>query len=167
MSHSSVKQHLCPVCGMNAEGSGIEVEHMGMSYYFCMEQCKQNFLVRPMLYRGEKSPRQSGRDIIKRRVFALEQPLSGLQREGLKAALSQLMSVRNLHIDADRVSIDYNLLEISASQIEAALEQAGARMGSGWAARLKRNWIHYTEENELDNLAAGDTACCNKPPAKI
>jgi len=80
--------------------------------------------------------------------------------------LNKLMSVRNIKVEGDSLSIDYNLLEITAEQIESTLLRAGALMGLGWAERLKRGWIHYTEETELDNLATGDAACCNKPPAK-
>ncbi len=92
--------------------------------------------------------------------------MGGMQAEALMMALNQLMSVRNINIEGNRISIDYNLLELNAGQVEAALITAGASMGSGWAERLKRGWVHYTEENELDNLVASDSACCNKAPAK-
>lgn len=92
--------------------------------------------------------------------------MSGLQRDGLMMAAHQLMSAHNISIEANTISIDYNLLELNAHQIESALIQAGASMGSGWSERLKRGWIHYSEENELDHLAAPDAACCNQAPGK-
>jgi len=161
------KEHIaCPVCGMNATDSSVYAVHLGITYYFCMEQCRENFLARPTLYMGKKPPSHEDRAVIKRRRFKLDQPLAGMKREDLLTALNQLMSVRNVSIEGDRLSIDYNLLEINAGQIEAVLVIVGASMGSGWADRLKRGWVNYTEENELDNLAAGDAACCNKPPTK-
>jgi len=161
-----MEQKTCPVCGMDATDSSICADHLGIAYYFCMQQCRENFLAHPKLYIGKQSLAKTGREIIKRRTFTLEQPLAGMMCEDLMLALTQLMSVRNISIEGCRVAIDYNLLEVNAGQIEAALVKAGATMGSGWAGRLKRGWVHYTEENELDNLAAGDAACCNKPPAK-
>ncbi len=156
----------CPVCGMNAADLNILADHLGITYHFCTVQCRENFLARPALYIGKEPPMREGRAIIKRRKFKLDRPIAGMRREDLLTALNQLMSVRNVSIEGDELSIDYNLLEINAGQIEAVLAQAGAEMGAGWAERLKRGWVNFTEENELDNLAAGDAACCNKPPAK-
>jgi len=156
----------CPVCNMDASDSSVHADHKGVEYRFCMEQCRENFLARPLLYIGKQSPTKAGRQPIKRRSFTLDCPVVGLQRDALLMELNKLMSVRNITVEGDRLSIDYNLLEITAGQIEATLVRAGALMGSGWAERLKRGWIHYTEETELDNLATGESACCNKPPAK-
>jgi len=154
----------CPVCGMDTADSDICAEHSGINYHFCMPQCRENFLARPLLYRGNQSAKLAGRKIIKRRSFALDYSVSSFQRETLFMALNKLMSVCNITVTDDKVSIDYDLLEITAEQIEAALVQAGALMGAGWGDRLKRGWIYYIEENELDNLAATETACCNKSP---
>jgi len=104
---------------------------------------------------------------LKRRTFLLAEPVVGLNRETLLMHLNQLMSVHNVVLEGGRVSIDYDLLEVHAEQIEAVLIKAGASMGAGWATRFKRSWIHYIEETELDNLAASDAACCNKAPAKV
>jgi len=160
------KQGACPVCGMDADDSAICAEHLGITYCFCTEQCRENFIARPKLYIGKKMAMSEGRSVIKRRQFKLDQAIAGMRREDLLVALNQLMSVRNVSIEGERISIDYNLLEINAEQIEAVLVKAGASMGSGWSERLKRGWVHYTEENELDNLAADDAACCNKAPSK-
>jgi len=156
----------CPVCDMESSSSTIRADHLGIDYHFCSEPCRENFLARPALYVGRYAPKKSGRSIIKRRTITLDEPVAGMQCEDLKVALHRLMSVDNISIECDRISIDYDLLQITASQIEEALSRAGALMGAGWGGRLKRGWIHYTEENELDNLATGDAACCNKPPAK-
>jgi len=156
----------CPVCAMDTKKSSACAEHSGITYYFCTPQCRENFLARPLLYIGKTSVKRMGQEVIKRRTFSLDQAMGGMQAEALLMALKQLMSVDNINIEGDRISIDYDLLEINASQIEAALVAAGASMGSGWAERLKRGWIHYTEENQLDNLAAAESACCNKAPGK-
>jgi len=154
----------CPVCGMDATDSTICTEHGGMVYHFCMSQCRENFCARPQLYLGNKSAKRTGREMIKRRTFMLDKAMGGMQGEALMMSLNQLMSVQNISVEGNRIAIDYNLLEVNANQIEQALVNAGAAMGSGWAERLKRGWVHYTEENELDNLVAPEAACCNKAP---
>ncbi len=159
-----MSQRQCPVCHMETEGSEIHARRLGLIYNFCSQQCRENFVARPSLYIGKQAGHRQ--PIIKRRHFLLDRAVDDTQKQHLMRAIEQLMGVRNVHVDKRRVSIDYNLLEARAEQIEKALLKAGAALGSGWGERLKRGWIHYTEENELDHLAADDAACCNKPPVK-
>lgn len=77
-----------------------------------------------------------------------------------------MMGVQDVQVSESKVSVTYDLLEATAVQVEEALEQAGAKLGVGWSERLKRGWVHYTEENELDMLAAADGACCNRSPGR-
>jgi len=156
----------CPVCGMDAAHSSIRSEHLGVEYRFCSEQCRETFIARPQLYLAGNSPKKAGRTIVKRRMFSLDQPVTSDQAQRLTEALNQLMGVRNVRIENQKIAIIYDLLEVTAEQIERILEDTGSGLGSGWAKRLKRGWIHYTEENELDNLADAPGACCNKPPRK-
>ena len=156
----------CPVCGMDTADSDWCVQHGGVNYRFCSTQCRENFRARPSLYVGRNSATGSGRSIIKQRAFALAQALDHVQQIHLKQDITRLMGIRDLEVKADAVTITYDLLEVSAKQIEQALTKAGVSLGTGWSSRLKRGWIHYSEENELDNLAAGASPCCNKPPAK-
>ena len=161
-----MKTNQCPVCGMDASTSEITSKHFGVVYHLCSQQCLENFTARPSLYLGIKSPKQKGKREIKMRIFLLDSPMPETCRGSLIAELSEIMGVQEVQVSGAKVSISYDLLEATATQIEQAIEQAGAKLGGGWAERLKRGWIHYTEENALDNLAARDAACCNKPPAR-
>ncbi len=156
----------CPVCGMDVPSSEVTTEHLGICYHFCSQQCLENFTIRPKLYLGIKSEKQKGKSVIKKRSFVLDAPVPESGADALKAALSEMMGIREVVISGANVSITYDLLEATAMQIEHTFEKAGAKLGSGWAGQLKRGWIHYTEENELDNLASTDAACCNKPPQR-
>jgi len=152
----------CPVCGMDATDFGITATHIGIVYHFCSEQCLENFKARPRLYVGKGAQKAEGRTVVKRREFALNRPVP--DAGALEAALLGMMGVKAVEVSGDRVSVTYDLLTATAAQIERALAEAGAGLGSGWAARLKRGWVNYTEETELENLAAGDAPCCNRPP---
>jgi YHS domain-containing protein/copper chaperone CopZ len=156
----------CPVCGMDAPSSKITTEHLGIRYHFCSRQCLENFSARPKLYLGIKSQKRKGKSVIKKRSFVLDSPIPETGADALEAALSEMMGIREVRISGAKVSVTYDLLEATAMQVEQALEKAGARLGAGWANQLKRGWVHYTEENELDVLAAPDAPCCNKPPAR-
>jgi len=157
-------QQLCPVCGMDVTGSEITAEHIGIVYHFCSEQCQENFTARPGLYAGKGAQKPEGKTLIKRRTFALECPLADAEADAMKAALLRMMGVRVVDISGVKVAVTYDLLEATAAQIGREIEQAGAKVGKGWSERLKRGWVRYTEETELENLAAGDAPCCNRPP---
>lgn len=154
----------CPVCGMEASESSIELEHTGLHYRFCSEQCRDNFAANPRLYLGKAG--KSAGPLLKRRKFMLESALSEEQVETVKRTLFELMGIASVCIDGKRVEVCYDLLQARAAQVEKAIENAGAKLGSGWSARLKRGWLNYTEENELDQLEAEPGACCGRPPAK-
>jgi YHS domain-containing protein/copper chaperone CopZ len=154
----------CPVCGMDATESSLTAEHIGITYHFCSEQCLENFTARPRLYIGKGAQKAEGKAIIKRRVFTLDRPVPDADAGALEAALLRMMGVKEVEISGAKVAVSYDLLEATAAQVGREIEQAGADLGKGWAARFKRGWLQYTEETELENLTAEDAPCCNRPP---
>lgn len=154
----------CPVCGMQVSEDRFELEHHGLRYGFCSVQCRDNFAANPRLYIGPD--RQAGRELLKRRKFVLEGTLSDEQAEKVKQALFELMGIKEVCIDGRRVEVCYDLLQARAAQVEQAITEAGATLGSGWSSSFKRGWLNYTEENELEQLAAKPAACCSRPPRK-
>jgi len=151
---------------MDASSYDIITEHNGICYHFCSQQCLENFTARPNLYLAIKSPKREGKSVMKKRSFILDRPVPESEANALQTELCKMMGIRGIQVNDATVSVTYNLLEATAIQVEKALEQAGAKLGEGWASRLKRGWVHYTEENELDILAATDASCCNKPPRR-
>lgn len=65
-----------------------------------------------------------------------------------------MMGVTAVAVDGNDVSITYDLLQATAGQIEAKMAETGLRMGEAWPERLRRAFVHYLEESEVDNLAA-------------
>lgn len=156
----------CPVCDMDAKDSTIIAGHTGIEYHFCSRQCRENFLARPTLYVGKQSAMLAGKAIIKRRTFLLDCTVEKAVEQQLINVLQKMMGVGEVQINGREIAVSYNLLEATAEQLERAISDAGAALGSGWAARLKHGWMYYTEENELDNLSSDGGPCCNKPPTK-
>jgi len=147
---------------MDAADSALTAGHLGIVYHFCSQQCVENFHARPRLYVGRGAQKTEGKIIVKRRRFTLDRPVpdAGV----LEAALLGMMGVKEVGISGARVSVSYDLLEATAVQVGREIEKAGASLGKGWAERFKRGWVQYAEETELENLAAGDAPCCNRPP---
>lgn len=154
----------CPVCGMTVTDTSPDAEHLGMHYRFCSQQCRENFMRRPSLYVGKNAPKRQGKAVHKCRKFRIDTPLAAAEAEQLDRALQQLMGIERVDIHGRDIAIGYDLLQCTAAQIEQCLQECGAHLGQGWGSRLRSGWRRFTEENELDNLAAGEGACCNRPP---
>jgi len=146
------RKDVCPVCGMLAESEVPSVEDYKIYYHFCSAQCRQTFIARPSLYRLKLENSRS--EVLKRRTMNLAEPLGKAGAELLTPRLMALMGVKEALIAGDKIHITYNLLEVTEKQIEEVLLEVGLVLGDGWLANFRRGWIHDSEENELDNLAA-------------
>ncbi|MCO6414519.1 MAG: YHS domain-containing protein [Thiogranum sp.] len=144
-----------PVCQMQVPPDQNAVHYLGMDFAFCSQQCKERFLANPHLYMGvpgERAPKQAGQEVIKRRHLRLETPLSAPDAQQVAERLLAMMGIYSVDIDAHELIITYDLLQATAEQIEAALQQAGARLGAGWGDVLRRAFVHYLEETEVESL---------------
>ena len=145
-----------PVCGMSAPPTQFETIFEGIHYAFCSEQCRERFVANPHLYigmPGEKAPKQKGVELFKQRRFQLDAPLTSQDAAILAEALGAMMGVKAIEIQGDvTVTITYDLLQTTASQLEAKMVEVGAQLGDGWSERLRRSFVHYIEECEVENL---------------
>jgi len=144
-----------PVCEMWVAPDQNTVNYQGMHFAFCSQQCKERFLANPHLYiglPGEPAPKQAGQKVVKRRRLRLDEPLSDADAQRLTERLHAMMGVYRVEIKADQLIITYDLLQATAEQIEAVLQQAGAHLGAGWGERLRRAFVHYLEETEVETL---------------
>lgn len=145
-----------PVCGMNVPPTQFEMIFEGIHYAFCSAQCRERFVANPHLYigmPGEKSPKQKGVVLFKQRRFQLDAPLTSQDAAILAESLGAMMGVKAIEIQGDvTVTITYDLLQTTASQLEAKMVEVGAKLGEGWSERLRRSFVHYIEECEVENL---------------
>lgn len=145
-----------PVCGMEVAPAQFEMIYEGIHYAFCSEQCRQRFVANPHLYigvPGEKAPKQKGMELFKRRRFQLDTPLAAQDAVILTEELGAMMGVKAIEIQDDNtVTITYDLLQATADQLEAKMVEVGVKLGDGWAERLRRGFVHYIEECEVENL---------------
>ncbi len=146
---------ICPVCEMKITSNDLYMSHQGMDFYFCSAQCSDRFRANPHLYignAGHPSVKQQGDVVLKQRSLLLDQSLTQAHAEQLSTALRSLMGIKAIHIEGDRIQITYDLLQVTAQQIEKAIERAGDHLGHGVGGMLKRSFVHYLEETELNNL---------------
>jgi len=152
----------CPVCGMATVSGVTSVQHHKMNFRFCSEQCRETFIAHPSLYSAKVGKERD--KIFKRRIMRLAEPLDNDVAELLISYLMELMGVKEVTVEDDKVFITYDLLQMTEMQIEKALVEVGLQLGGGWLERLCRSWAHDSEEIELDNMAVPSAPCCNRPP---
>ena len=144
-----------PVCGMEVDSHAFETIYIGINFVFCSKQCQERFAANPHLYigvPGEKAPKQMGMAVIKQRRFQLDRPLSTAGASLLGEELRSMMGIQAADIQGDTVTITYDLIQATAEQLEAKMVEVGARLGEGWAERLRRGFVHYLEECEVGSL---------------
>lgn len=155
----------CPVCDMKASDVRYTAEYQKMYFHFCSEQCQESFNAHPRLYTG--APHRVREERVRQRILRLAEPVDDEVAALLVSYLNEMMGVRKVAVDGDKLSISYDLLQVTVAQVERKLNETGVRLGDGWLLRLRRAWIRSSEETELNNLAAVPGACCNRPPPRL
>ena len=154
---------ICPICGMVVVSGSYVKEYDKMYFYFCSEQCQDNFSMRPNLYikrlPGHPLPRR-----LKQRTLHLAEPLGSENSALITAHLQKLMGIQHIVIDGYKLQLKYDLLQVTEVQIEQSLSEIGVQLGEDWFDRLRRAWVHELENNELDNLSTPSRPCCNRAP---
>ncbi len=81
-------------------------------------------------------------------------------------AVAGLDGIREVKPDWKRnsVTVTYDLYRVRAQEVEKILAEIGYPPDPGLFHRTKRDWLHFTEQNEVDNLKHV-AHCCSKPPA--
>lgn len=143
------------VCGMGVDEPKVEITYAGVHYAFCSNQCRDRFEANPHLHIGHpchKAPKQKGVQVIKRRLFKLEQSLSSTDAKVLAKELDEMMGIHKIQIDGMNIDVTYDLMEATAEQIEGRMVDIGIKLGEKWTQRLRRGVIHILEETEVSSM---------------
>ncbi len=155
----------CPVCQMTKIDRSLSLKYQGVDHYFCSSQCLERFKEHPHLFVGDPkhglSPKQKGQAALKTRRIGFAEAVGDELKATLDQSLLSLMGVEALRFEGHCLYVSYDLFQVSLEEIEATIEQTAAKLHSGMLERVKRGFIHYSEECELDNLAhpGGDGSC--------
>lgn len=61
------------------------------------------------------------------------------------------------------VGVEYDLRKINFETIEKSIEELGFSLSQKITEKFKRGMAKFTEQNELDNLNAVPSSCCEDP----
>lgn len=145
-----------PVCGMEVDALQHALEFEGIRYAFCSRQCRERFGATPHLYvgvPGHPAPAQQGKVVRKRRRFRTETTLNLDDATTLRNELKYMMGVDEVEVDGDMISVTYDLLQVTAEQLEKRMAEIGLQIGGSWQEKLRSAFVHYLEECEVDNMA--------------
>jgi len=134
-----------------------QTEFLAITYSFCSGQCLERFKQYPHLYVGDprhgKSEKQKGHTDLKRHRIVMTGPLSPEIVDDIQHRLASFMGIKEVSCSENAVWVTYDLLEISLADIEAAILSVVGDIDHSLIEDLKRKFIHYSEECELENLA--------------
>lgn len=154
-----------PVCEMDVLEGAYKTTYMGSQYLFCSQQCLDRFKSNPKLYignPGKPSPKQMGKVLIKCRTIKLDRAIPGEIKVQLMLAFDEMMGIKDIEITNNEVRITYDLLEVTAEQIEQSIITTRVNLSDDWISRIKNAFIHYTEETELINLGSDSNPHCHQ-----
>jgi copper chaperone CopZ len=82
----------------------------------------------------------------------------------IEGAVGVLKGVRQVRADHKKgiVAVEYDLMKLSLRQIEKQIQEAGFNLKRGFY-KLKSGLLHFTEENERNNLTSSAGECCSNP----
>jgi len=103
--------------------------------------------------------------LIKKRKFAV----GGMKDQGnvnkIKEYLNKKEGISALNVDSQKgfVRVEYDLRKINFETIEKFIEELGFGLSQKIKEKFKRGMAKFTEQNELDNLTATPSSCCEDP----
>jgi len=137
---------------MKAKVDVPSLEYHKMYLHFCSEQCRETFIAHPSLY--SVLPQKQRKEILKCRTMSLAKALTKKNAQFLINSLTDMMGVKDVIVDGDKLQINYDLLQTTRKQVENRLLEVGVTLGNNWVEHFRSAWVHNSEENELANLAA-------------
>jgi len=145
------------VCGMEVSSEDISLDYQGIHYVFCSAQCLERFQLNPHLYigyPGSEAPKHAGKEVLKKRKIKLAEPLPEEVTDQFIEYIEAMMGIHSIEINGNCISIVYDLLQATESQIEKKITDAGIVLGSDLMEKIRRAFVHSAEETEVGSLEA-------------
>ncbi len=101
--------------------------------------------------------------LIKNRKIRLSCASRNFTRK-IAQQLGEMNGVNKLEFNEKKgvLTITYNLESIMLKKIEEMISAQGLQLDNSLLARWKRSWLHFAEQNELDNFHV-QPSCCSDP----
>lgn len=106
--------------------------------------------------------------LIKKRKIAVVGIKDQLNVNRIKNDLEKKEGIIEVDVDEAKgyVEVEYDLRKINFEKIEKSIDKMGIDLSKKITEKLKRGMAKFTEQNELDNLTATPSSCCEDPREK-
>ncbi|NIM89425.1 MAG: hypothetical protein GTO17_00570 [Candidatus Aminicenantes bacterium] len=106
--------------------------------------------------------------LIKKRKIAVDGIKEQKNADKINDTLKNKEGIIAIKVDNQRghLRVEYDLRKINFETIEKSIIEAGFELSMKKMEKLKREMAKFTEQNELDNLAAAPSSCCSDPKEK-
>ena len=151
------------VCGMDIKSDDISLDYQGSHYAFCSNQCLDRFQLNPHLYigyPGSEAPKHAGVVVMKKRRLKLAEPFPQEVSDQFIEYIEAMMGIHSIKIDGDCITIVYDLLQATETQIEKKITEAGIVLGDDLPEKIRRAFVHFLEEVEVESLEARSGSKC-------
>ena len=145
------------VCDMDVNSDDISLDYQGRHYIFCSAQCLERFQLNPHLYigyPGSEAPKHAGVVVLKKRRLKLAEPFPLEVADQFIEYIKTMMGIKHVEIDDNSIEITYDLLQATELQIEKKITEAGIVLGDDLMEKIRRAFVHFSEETEIESLEA-------------
>lgn len=103
--------------------------------------------------------------LVKKRKIAVSGIKDQSNTQRIKEELGRKDGIVAVDVDKTKgyVGIEYDLLKINFEMIEKSLDKMGVELSKKITEKIRRGVAKFTEQNELDNLKATPSSCCEDP----
>ena len=103
--------------------------------------------------------------LIKKRKFAVAEIKDQESVNKIKEYLNKKTGVIAVDVESQKrfVRVEYDLRQINFETIEKSIIELGFSFSQKVSEKFKRGMAKFTEQNELDNLNATPSSCCEDP----
>ncbi len=103
--------------------------------------------------------------LIKKRKIAFVGIKDQENLNKIKEYLNKKIGMIAVDVESQKgfVGVEYDLRTINFETIEKSIEELGFRLSQKITEKFKRGMAKFTEQNELDNLTAVPSSCCEDP----
>ena len=103
--------------------------------------------------------------LIKKRKIAVAGIKNQESLNKIKEYLNKKTGMIAVDVESQKgfVGVEYDLRKINFETIEKSIEELGFSLSQKITEKFKRGVATFTEQNELDNLTAVPSSCCEDP----
>ncbi len=103
--------------------------------------------------------------IVRKRKVAVVSLAQVSDINRIKESLMKITGMISVDADVQKnvLKLEYDLRKIKFEVIEKSIKELGLKLSQKFFQRCKRGMAKFTEQNELDNLNAPLSSCCDDP----